>query len=555
MQRSNTATLKPLARPVMREVSSFTRNASAVTNVPDLKGKEGVEHRFHFDRRSVGLLMHPTSLPGPLGSGDVGKEAYAFADFLASAGVTWWQMLPVGPPGIGPGYSPYSSWSSFAGSPYLIDLRELARDGLLEKSDVKPIKGMSAGKVNFKLVHAFREEKLHKAYRAFEKLKDERHAVFAAYTVGNASWLDDFSLFAALKSHYHDKCWTKWDKDIRTRKPEAIRAAKEKLASQVRYHKFVQFVFDTQWANLRKYCNGKNIGLIGDIPIFVAHDSADCWAHPHLFALDRNGEPKFVSGYPPDGFSPNGQRWGHPQYHWPSHAKENYKCWVDRFSASFKRFDAVRIDHFLGFDRLWQIPASAPTAATGKWIPTPGAELFKTLIEAIGDAPIIAEDLGLLIPSAEKLRDRFKFPGMKIMQFGFGDAYHLPHRHGRRFVIYTGTHDNETIVGYFDNMKKGARKNKEQARQLAKAKSYLGTDLSEVHWDMMRVGMMSCADTAIFPVQDLLGLDNKHRMNIPGTEEGNWHWRLPAGRLTTELAAKFRSLVETFDRVARASRT
>lgn len=539
--------------PVMREISAstFTRNAQAVTSIPPLGQNEGkgLEHRFHFDRRAVGLLMHPTSLPGPLGSGDLGPEAFAFADFLHSAGATWWQMLPVGPPGVGPGYSPYSSWSSFAGSPYLIDLRELVTEGLLQKSEVKPVAGMKPGKVNFKLVHEFRELRLRKAYATFDTLQDERHAVFAAYTVANSSWLDDFALFAALKSEYKDGVWTSWPRDIRFRKPSAVRAARERLASEIRYHKFVQFVFDTQWANLRKYCNDRHIGLIGDIPIFVAHDSADVWAQPHLFALDKQGEPKFVSGYPPDAFSPKGQRWGHPQYAWPAHAKDNYQWWIDRFSASFKRFDAVRIDHFLGFDRLWQIPASAPSAATGKWIATPGQDLFKALIGAIGDAPIIAEDLGLLVPSAEKLRDKYKFPGMKIMQFGFGDSYHLPHRHNRRFVIYTGTHDNETIVGYFNNMKKNARRNKSAAEQLARAKTYLGTELSEVNWDMIRATMISCADTTIFPVQDLLGLDNKHRMNIPGTEEGNWHWRLSPGSLTEELAKEFRSLASAFDRI------
>jgi len=531
--------------------SAFTRRPFADTTSPKHLRDDvlAANHRFHFDRRATGILMHPTSLPGPLGSGDIGAEAFKFADFLHASAVTWWQMLPVGPPGVGPGFSPYSSWSSFAGSAYLVDLQELVTEGLLEKNDLKPVAGMRDARVNFKLVHDYRESRLLKAFAKFEQQQDERHAAFATYTISNGGWLDDFALFAALKEHYRGECWTSWDFDIRTRKPSALKRARQTLATQIRFHKFVQFIFDTQWSNLRKYCNDKNIALIGDIPIFVAHDSADCWAHPHLFALDKSGEPKFVSGYPPDAFSPKGQRWGHPQYHWPSHARENYQWWIDRFAATFKRFDAVRIDHFLGFDRLWQIPASAPSAASGIWIKTPGHDLFDALMRAIGDAPIIAEDLGLLIPSAEKLRDRFNFPGMRIMQFGFGDPYHLPHRHVKRSVIYTGTHDNDTIVGYFDKLKRDARRNKDTAKQIAKAKEYLGTDLSEVHWDMIRIGMMSAADTAIFPIQDLLGLDGKHRMNIPGTEEGNWHWRLPPGKLTPELATQFRTLAEAFERI------
>jgi 4-alpha-glucanotransferase len=335
------------------------------------------------------------------------------------------------------------------------------------------------------------------------------------------------------------------------RKPDALKRARHDLAGEVRFQKWVQYVFDAQWQSLRKYCNDRGVALVGDIPIFIAHDSADVWARRELFDLDRTGLPRTISGYPPDAFNVEGQRWGHPHYDWAEHSRERYAWWIARFARTFDLFDAVRIDHFLGFNRLWCIPCKSPTAVNGKWIEGPGVHIFNALRDALGNMPIIAEDLGLLTRDAEILRDRFKFPGMRIMQFGFGSSYHLPHSYPRRCVAYTGTHDNDTIVGWFDKLRRGARKkNSSPAAELARTLSYLNSDGRDIHWAFIRALMQSPADTVIFPVQDILGLGTGARMNIPGTAEGNWHWRLSPGKLTDKLAAKLKQLVDTYDRCA-----
>jgi 4-alpha-glucanotransferase len=509
--------------------------------------------QFTFDRRAAGLLMHPTSLAGPHGSGDVGAPSRAFVDFLHAAGQTWWQMLPVGPPGKPPGNSPYSSYSSFAGSAMLVDLFELADEGLLDRDDLAPDKSFRDDAVNYPAVIRYRQRRLRTAYAAFERLRDERHAAFGEFCARHASWLDDFALFSALKVHFKGAEWFTWDRDLRLRKPAALDKARHELADAVRFQKFVQFAFDRQWAALRAYANERGVGLIGDIPIFVAHDSADVWARRELWALDKNGAPSFVSGYPPDAFNADGQTWNHPQYDWRAHERDGYGWWVARFAQTFRLFDAARIDHFLGFERLWYVPTSAPTAKSGKWVRGPGAPLFDALRRELGDMPIIAEDLGLLTPKAAQLRDRFKFPGMRIMQFGFGGGganYHLPHRYVRRCVAYTGTHDNETIVGWYDRVHTAARKrgNKTAAAELARVREYLNIDGQSPHEAFLRAALMSPADTVIFPVQDVLGLDGRHRMNTPGTADGNWKWRLPKGKLMPAVARWLRDLTETFER-------
>jgi 4-alpha-glucanotransferase len=508
---------------------------------------------FSFSRRGSGLLMHPTSLPGPHGCGDIGGEARRFADFLQAAGQTWWQMLPVGPAGAPPGNSPYSSSSSFAGSAYLIDLTALAQQGLLTRDQIEPTRAVSPRnpvRVNFPATIQYRDQRLRRAFERFDKLRDGRHEQFGAFCAEQFSWLDDYALFAALKNHFAGAEWTRWDRDVRLRNPEALKRAQRKLASEIRFQKFVQFIFDEQWRSLRKYCNDRGVGLIGDIPIFVAHDSADVWAQRQMFDLDRSGLPRTISGYPPDAFNVQGQRWGHPHYNWAEHRRQNYAWWIARFAGTFRLFDAVRIDHFLGFHRLWQIPSTSPTAANGKWIEGPGVDLFNAVRDALGNMPIIAEDLGLLTRDAEILRDRFKFPGMRIMEFGFGGgSYHLPHGFVRRCVAYTGTHDNDTIVGGFDKLKRAARrKNSPQAAEMKKLLSYLNTDGRDVHWAFIRSLMQSVADTVIFPVQDVLGLGTEARMNIPGTAEGNWDWRLVPGKLTNSIATTLRELSETYDR-------
>src|SRR4051812_23246356 len=452
--------------------------------------------RFSFSQRGSGILMHPTSLPGPHGSGDIGAESRRFADFLAAAGQTWWQMLPVGPAGEPPGNSPYSSYSSFAGSPMLIDLAELVDEGLLDRADVEPERAFRNDAVNYPAVIRYRRRRLRMSYRAFERLRDERHAALGAFCAQHESWLDDFALFAALKVHYRGATWSTWARALRLRKPAALARFRRDLADEIRFHKFVQFVFDRQWTALRTYANERGVGLIGDIPIFVAHDSADVWARRELWALNKSGEPSFVSGYPPDAFNADGQRWGHPQYDWRVHERDGYGWWVARFAAALRLFDAVRIDHFLGFQRLWYVPASAPSAKSGKWVAGPGAPLFDALRRELGDVPIIAEDLGLLTPEAAKLRDRFKFPGMRIMQFGFGGggaSYHLPHRYVRRCVAYTGTHDNETIVGWYDRVRTEAKKrgNTSATAELTRTRDYLDIDGQPPHEAFLRAAMMS----------------------------------------------------------------
>jgi 4-alpha-glucanotransferase len=513
-----------------------------------------------FHRRASGLLLHPTSLPGRHGSGDLGPAAYAFADFLHEAKQTWWQMLPVNPPGNPPGNSPYSSTSAMAGSAYLISLELLVRDGLLHEQEVAPGNGLN-GHINaqFRQAFAFRANRLRVAFERFEsQLARHRRlrSAFKSFTEECRDWLDDWSLYAALRHANRDAPWSDWDKPLRLRKPEALRDARRTLAREVRFEQFVQFIFQKQWTALRGYCHARNVGLIGDIPIFVAHDSADVWAHRELFLLDRDGQPKATSGYPPDKFNTAGQSWGHPQYHWPAHAREKFAWWIRRFRHTLELFDGVRIDHFLGFVRAWHVPGGAKDGRRGKWVPSPGKALFKRLWAALPGAcdRIIAEDLGQLTPGAVELRDQFGFPGMRVMQFGFGEGgqYHLPHLFPRRCVAYTGTHDNNTIVGWLHELRTtmSLRKHRHRSAEYMKVLRYLHSDGREVHRDFIRSLMASCADTVVFPVQDVLGLDARNRMNTPGTADGNWRWRLTADQLTPHHAARLSEMVELYDRAS-----
>jgi 4-alpha-glucanotransferase len=485
--------------------------------------------------------MHVTSLPGRHGSGDLGREALRFIDFLATAGQTWWQMLPVGPPGDPPGNSPYSSTSSAAGSPYLVSIDGLVEMGLLDRKDAEPPAGVRDDRVEFTKVRRYRGERLR---RAFERVRSARGPLRGAYEKfrhDERLWLDNFALFSALRERHGRRPWWEWEDGLRRRKPAAMKAAGEALAGEINFHCFVQFIFDHQWRALRGHAGSRGVGLIGDIPIFVGHDSADVWVNPRLFRLDALGQPRFVTGVPPDAFSADGQRWGHPQYDWAAHARSNFSWWVDRFAQQFRLFDAVRIDHFLGFARVWSIPASSRTAKGGKWVKTPGDALFKALRKALGDRPIIAEDLGALTPEAAALRDRFGFPGMRVLQFGFdgGDAYHRPHGFVRNAVAYTGTHDNDTTAGWFRGLRAAPRR-----RVLA----YVGRDGSDLHTELIRAVMASVANTAIVPVQDVLGLDGRARMNTPGKANSNWGWRVRAGALTPKVAAELKQMVEAYDR-------
>ena len=499
--------------------------------------------------------MHLTSLPGPHGSGDLGPQAFAFVDFLHNAGQSWWQMLPVNPPGEG--WSPYSCSSTFAGSPWLISLERLVEDDLLLRRELSApaveTGRFSPDRVAFDAVAAYRGRMLRQAYARFKSTRGWK-AKLSAFARRHAAWLDDYAEFSALRDAFGGKPWNRWSRDLKLRDPAALNDARRMLADEIGFHRFTQYVFDRQWTDLHRYANDKGVGLIGDIPIFVAYDSADVWAHRELFLLDREGEPRVVSGCPPDAFNPLGQVWNHPHYNWAAHRRTGFAWWVARFAETLRLFDGVRIDHFLGFYRVWQIPAGRTDAIKGKWDYTPGRELFTTLRKRLGERAIIAEDLGLVTPEAAQLRDEFGFPGMRVLQFAFGGgSEHLPHNQPRCSVLYTGTHDCDTVVGYFDKVARSARRNAHARAELARMRRYANTngDGRTLHWDLIRVAMASHADTVIIPTQDLLGLGGEARMNVPGTTVDNWIWRMRPGALTPAHAAALRQMTEDFQRTQR----
>ena len=498
--------------------------------------------RLDFSSRSSGILMHITSLPGPHGNGDLGPEAHRFVEFVANAGQTWWQTLPVGPPGGAPSFSPYDSPSAFAGSPWLVSLELLAEQGLLAKGDVRPTRGLSSHELNFQATLKFREARLREAFANFRRRGAELGRSLREFCEANSDWLNDFALFMALRRASGGKSWIKWEDGIRMRRPSALRAAGERLADEIAGHRFVQFEFDRQWRELRRHAHSHGIGLIGDLPIFAAHDSADVWSHPELFQLDRRGQPRCVSGYPPDRFNRNGQRWGHPQYNWAAHERTRFSWWVRRFERIFELFDAVRIDHFLGFTRTWSIPAGAVNARAGRWVKSPGARLFAAVERKLGPRPMIAEDLGHVTEADIRLREAFGFAPMRILQFGFGaepgSADHLPHNYGRLCAAYTGNHDNNTIVGWFRELPEA---------QEERALTHLSEDREAIHTNAIRIVMASPANLVVFPMQDVLGLNQRARMNRPGTTEKNWSWRLPAMNLMP-VSRRLLRLTEAFAR-------
>jgi 4-alpha-glucanotransferase len=498
--------------------------------------------RLSLTERSSGVLLHPTSLPGPHGSGDLGPAAHRFAAWLAAAGQRIWQMLPVVPPAGG--NSPYQSSSVFAGDPNLISLELLHEAGLLSAADIAPAPG-PAGSVDFAATGRFREERLR---RAFEAFREKPGDAFFAFCERERAWLDDFALFSALKGAHDNRAWSTWGEGVRLRRPDALAAARESLVGEVRYHQFVQFQFHEQWHQLRARCAALGISLVGDIPIFVGHDSADVWADPHLFFLDGAGDPTVVAGVPPDYFSKTGQRWGNVLYRWDVHAKDGYRWWVSRFRGMLEKFDAVRVDHFIGFHRYWEIDAASPTAVSGRYRPGPGVPFFEAIERALGPMPIIAEDLGVVTPEVDQLRARFGFPGMKVLQFSFSadvTARHiLPHTFPQASAVYTGTHDNNTTVGWWRELEQKGQVDAAGRRELDFVRDYLGTDGQDIAWTLIRAAMTSPAELAIIPLQDVLSLGADARMNTPGTEKGNWGWRLVDGELTTEHQARLRRLSE-----------
>jgi 4-alpha-glucanotransferase len=479
---------------------------------------------FDFSERASGVLLHPTSLPGPHGCGDLGPPAHAFARSLHEARQRWWQMLPVGP--IGYGNSPYSAHSAFAGNPLLISLERLAEQGLLSAADIADAP-FPRGRVRYAAAREFRERHLRGAFAAFQRRAGLRSA-FAAFCERNSGWLDDFAVFMAIKRARKGAPWSRWEPDLRLRDPEALDRARRSLRAEIEQQRFEQFIFDVQWQSLRQHCHALGIGLIGDLPIFVAHDSADVWANRGLFHLDSQGNPTVVAGVPPDFFSRTGQLWGNPLYDWEALERTGFAWWLQRFSQTFARFDAVRLDHFIGFCRYWEVPANEPTAENGRWRAAPGEKLF----QALGPAQLIAEDLGAVTPEVTALRDQFHFPGMKLLQFAFGNdsqaATFLPYSYERNSVAYTGTHDNDTTMAWFHESGSAQRPPEQCETERRNALAYLAVADGgrEIHWHMIRAIWSSVANLAIAPVQDLLGLGSEARMNLPGTCEGNWEWRL-----------------------------
>jgi len=491
--------------------------------------------------RASGVLLHPTSLPGPHGSGDLGPAAYHFVDWLVAAGQKLWQILPLG--GIGAGNSPYMSTSAFAGNLLLIDLGELAQRGWLAADALEPVAGLVAQRVDFGAVVPFRMERLARAAQRFAATASEaERADLAAFCARQSDWLPDYALFMALVNRYGWRDWSEWDAPLALREPAALAAARVEHAEAIAFWTFCQWCFFRQWSALKAYANQRGIEIVGDAPIFIAYQSAEVWARRELFELDAHGRAGVVAGVPPDAFSATGQRWGNPLYRWKAHAKEGYAWWVQRIRHIFELVDIVRIDHFRGFAGYWEIPASEPTAVHGRWMPGPGEALFKAIGKALGPLPIIAEDLGVITPDVVALRRKFAFPGMRVLHFAFdggsGNAY-LPHNHDSDTVVYAGTHDNDTSLGWWASLDEAQR---------ARVRDYLGSDCREIHWELIRAACASVADSAVHTMQDVLGLGGEARMNLPGRGEGYWEWRFDWAQVLPQHAERLAHLARLYRR-------
>jgi 4-alpha-glucanotransferase len=502
--------------------------------------------------RASGVLLHPTSLPGAYGVGDLGDEAIAFADFLAGAGQTLWQVLPLGPTGYGD--SPYQCFSAFAGNTLLVSPERLAEDGLLDRRDLADAPPFPSDRVDFGEAIKFKNRLLARAFDNFKRgTSHALRAEFEAFTQRESVWLADYALFRALKDERGGASWDGWEPPLMRREEVALAAARESLRGQIEAHEFSQFLFFRQWAALRDYCRGRGVRVIGDIPIFVAYDSADVWAGRRLFKLDEGCAPRVVAGVPPDYFSATGQLWGNPVYEWDARGPEVIDWWIGRIRATLSLVDIVRVDHFRGFAASWEVPAGERTAERGRWVAAPGRELFEAIRRELRDPPIIAEDLGVITPDVDALRDEFAFPGMRVLQFAFGgDAANrdLPHNYQHNVVVYTGTHDNDTTAGWFRSA--AGRESTRDAAQIGREREfcldYLATDGAEIHWDFIRAALASVADTAITPLQDVLGLDSRARMNLPASTGGNWAWRFERGALTGEIRDRLRKLTRLYGR-------
>lgn len=491
--------------------------------------------------RAAGILLHPTSLPSRGGVGDFGPSAYHFADFLAAARQGVWQVLPLGP--LGYGNSPYSATSAFAGNPLLISLERLADHGWVDRSKFEALSEAS-GFVEYGQVFAQKMPLLFEAGRTFlRSASSDALRSFEEFCTSNSWWLDDFVLFDALRARRKLECWNRWPHDLKYREPEALDKARAELADEIRIRSALQFAFYEQWRALRRYCAERSIRIVGDVAIFVNHDSADVWTHRELFRLDADLEPEVVAGVPPDFFSKTGQRWGNPLYRWDVMKERGYRWWIQRLSWATQNCDYIRLDHFRGFDQFWEIPAEDSTAVNGRWVSGPRDDLFLKLREALGGLPFFAEDLGHITAEVHALRDRLQIPGMSVLQFGFGDVgahMYLPHRSQGK-VIYTGTHDNDTVQGWW---RSGAADHERR-----NAEAYLGRGDDGIHWAFIRAAQCSPASLSIIPLQDVLGLGSEARMNTPSLNGGNWRWRYQENQLNGEISSKLAQLVELSDRL------
>ncbi|MBL1175351.1 4-alpha-glucanotransferase [Pantanalinema sp. GBBB05] len=493
--------------------------------------------------RASGILLHPTSLPGRFGIGELGLEAVQFIDFLAASGQQYWQVLPLGPTGFG--NSPYMSYSAIAGNPLLISLELLRDEGWLSDEDLNSLPQFSGERVEYDRVLEAKMPLLQKACANFKAHSSPiQKTKFAGFCESKGYWLDDYAMFMALKQAHEGASWFEWEPELVTRDAEALDKWGRRLNTEIVFHKFLQFAFFQQWSELKAYANQRGIDIIGDIPIYVAHDSADVWANPETFCLDEETFlPSLMAGVPPDYFSETGQLWGNPVYNWEYLEKTDFAWWIQRFEAMLDYVDIIRIDHFRGFESYWAVEQGEETAMNGEWVEAPGKEFFEVLREKLGKLPILAEDLGVITPEVEALRDYFEFPGMKILQFAFGSDPgnpFLPYNFPRRCVVYTGTHDNDTTVGWFYS-----REDWERDAILR----YLGhVSPDGIHWDLIRIALSSVANIAIIPIQDLFGSDSGGRMNFPGKAEGNWEWRYHGWDLTDHIRDRLKALTTTFGR-------
>ncbi len=494
--------------------------------------------------RSCGVLLHPTSLPSRFGIGDLGEAAYRFVDFLAETGQQLWQVLPLGPTGYG--NSPYLSYSSMAGNPVLISPDVLIGHGLLNHEDLTHVPDFPSDRVDYDKAIHYKMDLLAKAAERFKhQATSEDQQAFAQFCDNHNFWLDEYAFYMALKQAHNGSSWYEWEDGLARRDPDIMQQWQTKLSEEIFYHQFLQFEFFRQWINLKHYANERGIYIIGDMPFYVAHDSVDVWAFPHNFLLDPETlQPSKVAGVPPDYFSETGQLWGNPVYDWDALRERDFRWWLQRLHTLLEYVDLLRIDHFRGFEAFWAVPGGEETAINGEWVKSPGKEFFKAVRDELHSLPILAEDLGLITPEVEELRDTFDFPGMKILHFAFGSGGpgnpYLPFNYVRNCLVYTGTHDNDTTLGWWEKIADHEREG---------ALAYLGEVSSEgIHWDLMRLAFSSIADYAIVPLQDLLGLGSEGRMNTPGVAEGNWAWRYQSHDLSRELRDRLRKLTMTYGR-------